>query len=218
MLNNQLDRAEKYISDTLQKHGDNPYVVDLSAQIATRQKNEPAARDALRKLELIGNKLYYHHRLSRINLAFGLLPEALVAAQSAVDCDKDPPFEALAQLAYCQMESGRLPDAESVLDRLEQRYGRIRSDVRVGLRCRLEIARRNFPDALAQSERIRKKDSIFYKKIRRDALRGEITYSALPDTERALYSAEIEQLDRELSEVSAEQFLPAELTTIDLAD
>lgn len=218
LLSGSLDRAAVYISEALKKHGDNPYVVDLSAQIATRQKNEPAAREALQKLDLIGNKLYYHHRLSRVELAFGRIPEALAAAQSAVNCEDAPPFEALAQLAYCQMESGRLRDAAKVLERLEQRYGNTRSDVRVGLQCRLEIARKKFRDALAQSDRIKGKRSIFYKKIRRDALQGEVTYSALPDSERAIYNAEIEELDRELSQISAEQFLPAELTTVDISD
>jgi tetratricopeptide (TPR) repeat protein len=218
LLNGPLDLAATYISEALKKHSDNPYVVDLSAQIATRQKDETRARQALEQLHLIGKTVYYYHRLSRIELAFGRIPDARAAAQRAVDSEDAPPFEALAQLAYCEIESGSLRDAAKVLSRLEQTFGNVRSDVRVGLRCRLEIARKNFGDALDQSERIKGKQSVFYKKIRRDAMQGKLTYSALDDSERANYEAEIAELDRDLSEITAEQFLPAELTIVDISD
>jgi hypothetical protein len=55
------------------------------------------------------------------------------------------------------------------------------------------------------------KDSIFYKKIRHDALSGELAHSALPDAVRGSYADEVARLERELAEMSAERFAPADL-------
>jgi len=213
-----IGRASKHIAEAMKRHGDNRYVVDLYAQIATRQRDEPAARKALARLELIDKKLYYYHRLSRIELAFGHSYEARKAARTAVESEASPPFEALAQLAYCEIDSGNQAEAEKILQRIEQRFGHIRHDIRVGLRCKLEMARGRFRDALSQSERIKAKHSIFYKKIRAEALAGELNGSALSDALRADYTNELRELDKELSEITAEQFIPAELGAADISD
>jgi len=207
----ETDLAARHIAEALKRHPDDRYVVDLWAQIAIRRRDEPAAREALARLELIDKSTYYYHRKARFELAFGQLSDARQAAGKAAECESSPPFEVLATLAHCEIESANLPQAETLLERLESKFGHIRSDIRVGLRCKLEIARGRNGDALAQAERMKTKDSVFYKKIRHDALRGELAHSALPDPVRASYTEEVARLERDFAEMSAEQFAPADL-------
>ena len=128
--------------------------------------------------------------------------------------EDSPPFEVLAQLIYCEIELGNTYQAEKLLELIDQRFGNTRRDVRVGLRCRLEIARGKFGEALAQSDRIVDKSTFFYKKIRIDALTGEIRTSALPDKLRALYENELDVLDEALKNVRPSQLTPAQLEII----
>src|SRR3989442_15971811 len=52
-VSGDMQEASRYVEEALQNHGDNPYMVDLWAQIATRQRDEAAARKALERLEII---------------------------------------------------------------------------------------------------------------------------------------------------------------------
>ncbi len=210
-LDSDLEQAQAYIEEALERDSDNRFLVDLWVQILTSQGNEEGARQALDRLELIDTPMYYHHRASRIALAFNKLVLARDEAQKAVDSEDFPPFEILAQLIYCEIELGNTGTADSLLQLLDQRFGNIRRDIRAGLRCRLEIARGKFSEALSQSERIIDKKTYFYKKIRRDAIAGEIRRSGLSDKVRASYEQELDQLEKDLENARPEQFIPAEI-------
>jgi hypothetical protein len=75
---------------------------------------------------------------------------------------------------------------------------RLRRDIRVALRCSFEVARGKYSDALLQSDRIVDKNTIFYKRIRFDALIGELRYTALRDEVRQRYQQEADGLADEL--------------------
>jgi tetratricopeptide (TPR) repeat protein len=152
--------------------------------------------------------MFYHYRLSRVEFAFGQLPKALAAAKRAVESDSYPTFPILAQLAQCEIESDNLKEAQKTLARIDRTFTNAHRDVRVGLRCRLEIAQGKYREALLKSDNIANKESVFYKKIRLDALEGEVAISALSDSVRAAYEDEINELDKELAGNSAEQFYP----------
>jgi tetratricopeptide (TPR) repeat protein len=205
--------ASKYIQEAIERHGDNRYVVDLWIQIATRRGDEKAARQALARLEVIDKPLHYFHRLSRVEFAFGNYQEAQIAAKKAFESVKRPPFEVIAQLIYCEIELDNIQDAENLLNELDRKFGNIRHDVRLGLRCRLEIAQKRFGKALTLSERSRDKQSLFHKKIRYDALTGELRNSALIDTTRDAYETELAELRDELTNVSTSTFIALELDT-----
>jgi tetratricopeptide (TPR) repeat protein len=210
-LQGNQEKALKYIGEALGRHGDNPYVVDLWALIATSQRDEVAARDALSRLELIMKPLFYYHRLSRVELAFGYLQQAHAAARKAVEAENFPPFEVLAQLAYCEIEIGNLGGAEKLLEKLNNRFSRIHHDIRLGLRCRFEIARGHYGEALSICEQLHDKSTFFYKKIRFDSLAGEIQKSALKDRDRASYEDELHKLGTELEHITQEKFIPTEM-------
>lgn len=161
--------------------------------------DEESARKALSRLEVLDNPFYYKHRLSRVELTFGHLPEALAAAREAVQGSKAP-FEALANLIYCEVKSSNLTEAAALLDKLDSQFGNLRRDIRVALRCSFEVARGNYSDALLQSDRIVDKHTIFYKRIRYDALVGEVRHSALTDEIREKYSSEADALLEEFRE------------------
>ena len=194
-----LEQASRYIAEALSRHGDDPYVVDLWVQISLRLGDEESARKALSRLEIIDDPLYYLHRLSRVEFTFGNLRPALEAARRAVEGSKSPHFETLAHLIYCEIETGNLQEADILLEKLDRQFVNVRRDIRVSLRCRLEISRGRFAKALSHSEQVVNKNTVFFKRIRHDALRGELSVSALKDSVRVAYEEEYLSLERELS-------------------
>lgn len=209
-----LEEASQYIHEALKSHGDNPYIVDLWAQVATRQRDEATARQALSRLEVLDTPLYYNHRRSRIELAFGDLLEARNAARLAVENEESSPFEAIAQLAYCEIELGNIDAAEGLLAKLDSRFKNIRRNIRTSLRCRWETKRGRFRDALMLAEQIDDKRSPYYKKIRLHALEGELGAAALSDKDRAAYQSELDRLQQDLASVGAAEFVAPELDVL----
>lgn len=210
-LTHNYDQASRYIRRGLNGQGENRYVdnrffVDLSVQIATSQRDEPTARQELARLEIIAKPVYYYHRLSRVEFAFGNRPKALTAARQAAESDSDPPFEVLTTLASLTIVMNGYGEAEELLMRIDRRFKNTRPDVRLGIKCRLEIARGRYNEALVQSERITDKNS-YFKKIRLDALNGELNHSALTDDLRASYRDESMRLEKEIAGVTVEQLI-----------
>lgn len=206
-INREIEKASKYINDALKYHGDNPYVVDLWAQIATVQKDSDALKDALARLEIIDESRYLF-RLSRVRFAFEKYQEAYEAAQKAVALVERPPFEVLAQRAYCEIELHKYNEAEESLNLIDQRFRSIRNDIRLALRCRLAIAQGHYGETIEKSKRFIDKNTFHYKKIMRDALAGELSVSALEDKTRIAYKKELVRLEVELADTYIEEIYP----------
>ena len=210
-----LDEASKYINEALAKRSDNRYVVDLWAQISAKRGDESTARRALARLEAVGDPLFYYHRLSMVEWALGNIEKSKDAALKAVQQDDKLPFHVLAHLAYCEIQLGNLQDAPEYLSRLDKEFRNVKKDFRIGLWCRLEIAKGHFGNALLQSERISDKNTAFYKAIRRDALSGELRKTALRDKDRIAYKNELEDLENNLSGIDGDRLNPFAVDTID---
>jgi tetratricopeptide (TPR) repeat protein len=204
-LDNNLVEAKRYLASALASK-DNRIALDLAVQIATRDKNEQEARDALTKLERMEQEAFFKHRLSTVELRFGQLAAALAAAQDAADSARNdrPTFGMLAQLATCQIYSGMFNEAERTIEKLETRYKHQRIDVRLGLACRLEIARKRYAKALQVFANIQDTSTAVYKAMRRDALAGELVTSALADDVRIAYQKELDKLNKELAAFDSE--------------
>lgn len=110
----------------------------------------------------------------------------------------------LAQLATCQIYSEKFDDAEMTIEKLVARYKHQRIDVRLGLSCRLEIARRRYAKALQIFANILDASGPVYKAMRRDAVAGELATSALRDETRSAYEKEIDSLNKELATFDSE--------------
>ena len=201
-LAGDLEKANHYLNDALDRHGDNRYVVDLWAQIATRRGDEENARKALARLEVIDRPIYYYYRKSRIELQFGNFQEAQSAISKALKENSHPPFAVMAQAALCEMEVGNIHEASNILGHLDTAYGDIRRDIRTGLRCRLELMQGNFQDALYLSERIQDKQTQFYRSIRYKALLNLLDDEIAQFESKDLYQREYNVLKNEFSDYS----------------
>ena len=201
----EYDPASDYIKEALKSPVANRFIVDLNAQIAIRKRDEQTAKAALDTLKVIDDPIYYYHRLSTYERAFGTPEAALEAVQQAFQETIEPPFGVLAQLANCQIESGHLPEAQETLSQINRRFPRVKNDIRQGLKCKLEIACKNFSEALLTCKNINDKDSVIYKKLKRDALEGELATSALTDETRKQYKSELSKLDEELMSIQVDE-------------
>lgn len=209
-LKGNLDLADQYINRAREERDGNSYVIDLWAKIATYRRDEQEARRAIEQLKDI-NPLFYYHRLSCTEFAFGNLEEAQRAAEFAKGLEDSPPFEILAQLINCKLALGKenplnLQQAELLINEIDNKFSRTRKDIRTTLKCRLQINLGHFREALNLSEKISNKGTYYYKKIRRDAINGELQVSALDDTVRQQYERELQLLNDELKNTEDDVF------------
>lgn len=179
-------------------HGDNPYVLDIWAKIATLQGDEKSAREALSKLQLV-DKSFYFHRKSTVELAFDNPSEAEAASEDAIEAEASPPFHLFAQLCNCKIVIGKIDEAERIMGDLDKQYSRTHIDVRLGLRARLAIAKGHYSEALRLSDKMHDRRSIPYMNIRAEAIKGELQTSALRDDIRESLNKELAILEQELS-------------------
>lgn len=212
LLTGDLGQAWEQIQLALVRENDNPYVIDLWLEIATRKKDQVAIRKALATLQVVGTRHVYLSRLARTELALGNLIQARTAAKQAVELSKWRSYDLLAQLCYCEIALGNLNEAENLTIEFEKLFGGTQKDISVGLRCLLEIANGKYKEALAEAERI-EKNSYIYKKIRYDALTGEIRSSVLVDGVRTAYQIELSALEAELGGTSTELFFAMDYDT-----
>lgn len=206
------DTAAEYIKNASKVQSDNPYILDISAQIAIRRQDKETAEQTLQTLELIDEKLFYFHRRSQFERAFGSLESALELSRKAVACEDFPPFHIMSYCAVCEIELNNIPEARALLKAIDERFPRVHHDIRYNLKCRLEIISENYSEALRLSGYIEDKDTFFYKKIRYDALNGELSTSALRDKTRQRYKAELAQLEEEISPDYVFEFPIGDLT------
>jgi len=201
------DPAADYIREAREIRSDNRFVVDLDAQIAIARHDQKSAKEAVGILKVIDDPIYYYHRLSTYERRFGTPSKALEAAEMAAGCEEYPPFSILVQLMSCQMESEETGEARKTSQILERRFAAIKNDVRQSLRCKLEIIEEHFGEALRITKYINNKDSDIYKKLRADALKGELKVSALDDKTRLEYEAELSIIETQLADKKVEELL-----------
>lgn len=192
---NLIDEAKDHITRASRLGSDNPYVVDLRVQIATRERDEKTAIEGLALLEALDEPEFYHHRRSTVLAAFGKNDEALDAARLALKESGRPTFAMLSQVAVCEIRLNRLMEAAEHISRLERDFPNQNHDVRIGLRVQLEIAARNYEDALNMWTGLSDKSLPVHLALRRNAIIGMLT-GALTDERRASLSAELDDLQK----------------------
>lgn len=197
LLVGDLDGATKSIEQALVTHGDNPYLLDIWAKAATRKGDEQTARKALSRLEIV-DKSFYYHRLSTVELAFANPSGAEAASEQAVYYEPSPPFHFVAQLANCKIVLGKLDEAQVIIATLDGRFSQTHLDDRLLLKARLAVAKGHYAEALNLTERFYDKSSYFHKSVRRDAIDGELRYSALKDEARTVLAKELASLEYQL--------------------
>ncbi|WP_222116839.1 toll/interleukin-1 receptor domain-containing protein [Pseudomonas alabamensis] len=206
-LSDDFVKAKHHVEEALSK-SDNQFIIDLSVQIATREGDEESARKGLEKLKAVDKEGFFKHRLSTVELKFGLVADALKAAKEAVASldGERPPFNVLSQLATCLIRDSKIMEAEQVIQRMAKLYAHTKIDIRLGLECRLEIERSRYARALAILENIKDPHRVVYMSMRRDALAGELKYSVLDDQKRISYEEQLKALERELAAKDVNSF------------
>lgn len=194
----EIKTANRYLQEVLERHGDNRYVVDLWVQLAAELGDRAQANQALSRLEIVDQRVFYLYRKSRVEWRFGNVAGARDAVRDALALDSRPPFPFVAQAALCEIALHNLDEAEKHLSTLDSGFGDVRRDVRIGLRCRLQIARSKYLDALSLSDRIVDKSSRYYQIIRYEALRGLLEGTAISKEKRTAYEREFRQLEEGL--------------------
>jgi len=211
LLINDLDQASAYIKAALENAGDNKYIIDIWANISSRKGDRASAEEALRLLKIFGDKMYYLHRVSRVAIDFNRIEDARAAAKEAYDTKPDyPPFEVLSTYAHCEIQLGNLENAEKILNQIDKLPGNRNRDIKVGLRCRIEIKKGKYSIALNQLERILDKKSVYYYDIKRQAIEGELKTSELSDDIRHKYEIELARLLAILEKARPGDLLPGD--------
>lgn len=210
LLTGDLDMAEKFVAEASRRSPDNPHVLNLAVRIAIQRNDLPKARKLLAPLEVLAPSLFYH-RLSRLEYIAGRLGMAEDAAKLAVESENSPPFEVRAQYVFCLMLNGKMDEAERLLRILDGQFATVHDDIRLGLKCRIEILRRSFQHALQLSGAIKDKTKRVHKALRRDALAGVLLTDAVPDELRLQYETEEKSLREELRDLDANRLMSDQL-------
>ncbi|ROR43393.1 toll/interleukin-1 receptor domain-containing protein [Kitasatospora cineracea] len=179
-----LERAERHIAVAQQRQPDNKFIIDLRIRIACMRRDEEQARELLGLLREIEDPVFWNHRASRVEYAFGDVEQAYQMAKTARDASDHPSFEILANFTRCAIKTHRSGEAAEVLDRLEKGYKLQKPDVRNGLRARLAITEGRFEDAQAYIARIINRELPVHLTLERDSIRGIIDNRAVTDTVR----------------------------------
>jgi tetratricopeptide (TPR) repeat protein len=192
-----LQEAKRHIAQAARVGSDNRFVVDLEIQIATKERDEATAVGRLALLEAMDDPEFYYHRRSTVLAAFGHDTEALDAARESLRQAGRPTFAMLSQIAVCEIRAGRLPEATEHIARLDREFPNHNPDVRIGLRCQLEIAHRRYEDALVLWEKLSDKTRPVHLALRRNAIAGLLT-GALTDARRRSLQDEQAELNTKL--------------------
>jgi tetratricopeptide (TPR) repeat protein len=195
-----IAEAEKYIEEAQSRQHDNPYVVNLKTQIAVARGDEPEARRLLELLDRLDDPIFAAHRRSRVELRFGDPELAYQSASRAAGISARPPAEVLATLALCEIRTGRVYEAASSIDRLEQAYKHTSAQV-TGLRARIAMTEERYEDALALCSRLPDPESRIHLTLRRDALRGLLDVAPLSFAERERQEAELASVEQRLAQL-----------------
>lgn len=170
----EYKKAMDHLAEAHKRDKDNRYVVDLEIQIAVKTGDRKRAEDRLVTLRLIDDEHFYLHRKSTVEYRFQEPEAAYQSSKRALVGLTRPPFAFLSQLIKCEIKTDRLDDAKSGLDELERKFRTTHHDIRLGLRCKYEIARGNWNAALGLWERIREKNRPVHLILRYLAMNGKI--------------------------------------------
>ncbi|MFM9370088.1 tetratricopeptide repeat protein [Streptomyces sp. Da 82-17] len=201
-----LVRAEEHISRAEEKQPDNRYVVDLKIQIACKLGDRQTALNLLVRLADIDRAEMVSHRTSRVEYLSGNMEDAYEFALRAVNMSDKVRFEVLANYIQCALRTNRVSEASVALEQLDRKFSRQRRDIRTGLRARLCIAEQDYLTAYEHTQRFISPERLVHLQIRRDALRGLLTGTALDPAQRAVHKAELKRCEDRLAGIREEDF------------
>jgi hypothetical protein len=105
----------------------------------------------------------------------------------------------MSQLIKTEITLGRLVEAGDHIQSIVENYPATYHDIKIGLKCKWEAAQGNFENALGLWEKLRNKERLVHKALRRQAMVGLLAQIDLADPRRDAYEREVERLTAELA-------------------
>jgi hypothetical protein len=136
-----------------------------------------------------------------VEYAFGDTEAAYNAANDAFNATSRPTIAIMSQLVKCEIETGRLEGAGEHLNIIDRRFQRVNHDIKIGLRCKWEIARGEYENALALWSQLHDRSKAVHKILRRDAIQGLISRMDARDPRYLLLQSELTDLSNFLNSV-----------------
>ncbi len=189
-----LDEAEKVLQKGLRGRRRPNFVLwDLAAQIAILREQYDKAEEILDELKRLAEDEDYHHRVATLLSARKRFHDALDHARRAAS-GRRKRFEVLANLADILVEIGNFDEARQQIDLLDESYriGTMRHDVRLGLRCKLNLRMGNWRPAETVWHEIHDKGRPVHQALRAEILRQKIEDPSTTPGHRALAEQELE--------------------------
>ncbi len=165
-----LSAAREEIRAADERDPDNPYIADLKCQIETKLGNEREAYQALNQLRGLDKEEFYWHRKAAVDTAFGRRSDALDAARRSCALNQRPSFAQLTQLISSLIDNHRFDEAKKVIEDVDSRFRGQRTDVRIGLRCKLYNALGDYQSALTAWDQLKVKGNPVASSLRAQSL------------------------------------------------
>lgn len=183
--------AETYLREAFALQPDNPFLIDMSIQVAMKLDDDGTVKAQLDRLRLFESENFYWHRMATFQAKTGNLPAAVESGIRAITGVERPRFEAFAHLAYCEIRLGKLKEARAHLAELEGHYPRLRKTITSTLYCHLELASGNADEVLRRIDAQAALSNHYFAKLRYSAIQKVLTKAATSEARRAEFQAEL---------------------------
>ncbi|MBQ4679754.1 toll/interleukin-1 receptor domain-containing protein [Aeromonas dhakensis] len=184
LMRGDLDPAGKYIEKALLIQPNNNQVIDMAARVAIKLHDENTAKKYIDRLELLDKHEHFKLRLSNFHLVFGREKEALVAARESVSYGGSRFFSGRAQLIKSLTKNKKFDEADTEVSSLNSDFPNSKNDIKIALRCILEIEKGDFLTALKILDGFINKTAVQYIGLKRKCLEKIIKDITIPYSER----------------------------------
>lgn len=195
--------ALQRIDVALQRDPSNIFVLDLYIRICLAISEDALAANALAELERYdADRKFVHHRRSTVLAKKGRWQEALAENEKALASGKER-FQVHCFRADLLIELKRYNDAAQILDQMRGKFGQLKEDVQLGLRCKLAIRQGDWRKGEVIWQSMKEKNDEFALGMQRQIYELKANDSTLSLVERKDAEAELALLDPDLRSLSA---------------
>ena len=190
-----FSEAEKVIRQGLRGRRPNSLLLDVAAQIAIIQKNYADAENYIDQLRRIRADADYNFRMATLHNARKQFRAALPLAEAAMNSPRRR-FEMEATLIDTLIEVRDFNRASALLDTFDrrQKLGKAKDDVRLGLRCKLNLRQGKWHEADNTWQLIKERNTPVHLALRSEILEQQINDVTISPGARVKAVAELAQV------------------------
>jgi len=210
----RYDEAAEKLQWVLDRDSENIFVLDLIARILIDANALDEAKgyiDDLARFDI--DERFIHHRKASYLYAKGMWELALTEIEVACDTGLAP-FEAYARKISILIELQRFQDALARLDELKKKFGTHRSDIQLGLRCKLLIRQGRWHEAKTVWDKMRNKNLPVHLRLLQRILELKVVDPTISLVERETATKEIEEIKTSLEDSVIQNELDEEVEDI----